>query len=110
MDTNPLTEDQAAVQAELSEESRLNLSTDQGNLPMTPFSYTSVPLQGNCRWFVRRGDTVKYERGFRSKLDASNWINAFGERLDWRAGFTFKLKGDTIHMEIASRQGDVAKA
>ncbi|HEK4047852.1 hypothetical protein [Pseudomonas aeruginosa] len=53
---------------------------------------------------------MKYERGFRSKLDASNWINAFGERLDWRAGFTFKLKGDTIHMEIVSRQGDVAKA
>src|SRR5690554_2860293 len=83
--------------------------TDQGNRPMTPFNYSSVPLQGNCRWFVRRGDTVKYERGFRSKQDANNWINAFGERLDWRAGFTFRLKGDTTHMEIVSRQGDVAK-
>lgn len=77
---------------------------------MTPFNYASVPLQGNCRWFVRRGDTVKYERGFRSKLDASNWINAFCERLDWRVGFTFKLKGDSVHMEIVSRQGEVAKA
>ena len=52
---------------------------------------------------------MKYELGFRSKQDANNWINAFGERLDWRAGFTFRLKGDTTHMEIVSRQGDVAK-
>lgn len=76
---------------------------------MAPFNYSSVPLQGNCRWFVRRGDTVKYERGFRSKQDASNWINAFGARLDWRAGFTFRLKGDNTHMEIVNRQGEVAK-
>ena len=77
---------------------------------MTPFNYTSVPLQGNCRWFVRRGEIVKYGRGFRSKQDASHWIEAFGERLDWRAGFTFKLKDDSIHMEIVNRQGELAKA
>lgn len=77
---------------------------------MPPFNYNSVPLQGNCRWFVRRGDVVKYERGFRSKLDASNWIDAFGERLDWRAGFTFRLKDDSMHMEIVSRAGVLAKA
>ncbi|MCS7526924.1 hypothetical protein N0609_11480 [Pseudomonas aeruginosa] len=77
---------------------------------MTPFSYNSVPLQGNCRWFVRRGGSVNYERGFRSKQEASNWISDFGERLDWRVGFTFKLKGDSTHMEVVNRQGAVAKA
>ena len=76
---------------------------------MSQFSYTSVPLQGNCRWFVRRGATVKYERGFRSKLDASNWIDQFGAELDWRAGYTFHLKSDSTHMEIVDRQGNLAK-
>lgn len=76
---------------------------------MQPFNFACVPLQRNCRWFVSRGATVNYERGFRSKQGASDWINAFGERLDWRAGFTFKLKGDSTHMEIVSRKGDVAK-
>lgn len=76
---------------------------------MTPFNYSSVPLQGNSRWFVSRGATVKYERGFRSKQDASEWIDGFGAELDWRAGYTFQLKGDTTHMEIVNRQGELAK-
>lgn len=29
--------------------------------------------------------------------------------MDWRSGFTFKLKGDTVHMENVSRQGELAK-
>ncbi len=59
---------------------------------------------------MRRGDTVKYERGFRNKQDASNWINAFSERLVCRAGLTLKLKGNSIHMEIINRQGELTKA
>lgn len=77
---------------------------------MTEFNYNSVPLQGNCRWFVRRGATVKYNRGFRSKEDASNWIDAFGPSLNWRAGFTFQLKGDAVAMEIVNRKGERADA
>lgn len=77
---------------------------------MSSFSITSVPLQGNARWFVRRDGVVKPERGFRSMQEASDWIDEFGCRLDWRAGFTFQLEGDSTLMEIVSRRGDVAGA
>lgn len=77
---------------------------------MSSFSITSVPLQGNARWFLRRDGVVKPERGFRSMQEASDWIDEFGCRLDWRAGFTFQLKGDSTLMEIVSRQGNVAGA
>jgi len=77
---------------------------------MTQFTYSQVPIQGNCRWFLRRGATVKYDRGFRSKQGASEWIDSLGVELDWRAGFTFRLKGDSTHMEIVNRQGELAKA
>lgn len=77
-----------------------------------PFNPACIPLQSNCRWFVRRADTglADTARGFRSKDAASAWIDSFGQRLDWRAGFTFRLKGDTTHMEIVSRNGEPAKA
>ncbi|MFK4135962.1 hypothetical protein ACI2KR_27310 [Pseudomonas luteola] len=76
---------------------------------MTEFHHASIPLQNNCRWFVRRGEAVQYDRGFRSKGEASDWIESFGSKLDWRAGFSFKLKGDNTHMEIVNRQGALAK-
>lgn len=77
---------------------------------MAPFNYLSVPLQGNCRWFVQRGGMVNYRRGFRSKEEATNWIRAYGDSLDWQVGFTFRLKGDSTHMEIVNRKGELAKA
>lgn len=76
---------------------------------MALFNFSIVPIQARCRWFVRRDGEVNYDRGFRSKDDAANWIAAFGDRLEWRVGFTFRLRGDTTHMEIVSRQGVVAK-
>jgi len=73
------------------------------------FDSSSIPCQIGCRWFVRRGDEFMLDRGFRSKREASEWIASFGDSLDWRAGFTFHLKGDTTHMEIVSRTGNLAK-
>lgn len=45
-------------------------------LAMTQSTYSQVPIQGNCRWFLRRGATVRHDRGFRSKQDASDWIDS----------------------------------
>lgn len=73
------------------------------------FDLTSIPFQGGCRWFVKRGDEFTLDRGFRSKREASDWIDSLGDRLDWRAGFTFHIKGDSTHMEIVSRSGGLAK-
>lgn len=72
------------------------------------FDFDELPLQDKCRWFVRRGATTKLNRGFRSKNEASLWINALGYRLDWRAGYVFRLKGDCIDMAIVDRHGIVA--
>jgi len=58
-----------------------------------------VPQQRCCRWFVRRGATTKFERGFRSKPDAANWIVSLGS-LDWRAGFVFRLHSDSGDAEL----------
>ena len=72
---------------------------------MAGFNFEVVPLQSHCRWFVRRGEVVVLERGFRTKSEASSWIDAFGIALDWRAGFAFQLKGDDVLMEIVDREG-----
>lgn len=62
-----------------------------------------------CRWFVNHGARTYFDtRGFRSKQEASDWIDAFGSALDWRAGFVFRLKGDDTDTRIVNRRGEVA--
>lgn len=73
------------------------------------FSFVEVPTQDRCRWFVRRGATTRFDCGFRTKGDASTWIDRMGTRLDWRAGFTFRLRGDDTDIAIVDRKGNVAK-
>jgi hypothetical protein len=72
------------------------------------FTYEEVPLGTGLRWFVKRGPKIVLSRGFASKADASAWIAELGERLDWRAGFVFRLRGDNTDMEIVNRHGIVA--
>ena len=74
----------------------------------TLFSFAEVPCQDKCRWFVRRGASTKFNRGFRSKNEADTWINSMGYRLDWRAGYVFRLRGDDVDMAIVDRRGAVA--
>lgn len=78
-------------------------------MTIKPFSFGEVPKQNRCRWFVRRGAATHFDRGFRAKGDASNWIDAMGTRLEWRAGFTFRLYGDDTDIAIVDRKGNVAK-
>lgn len=74
------------------------------------FSVSEVPEQKGCRWFLKRGDyPVDFARGFRSKAEASQWIDEMGRRLDWRSGYTFRLRGDDCSMDIVDRRGVRAK-
>ncbi|WP_241294359.1 hypothetical protein [Burkholderia stabilis] len=75
---------------------------------MSALNVNAIPTQKRCRWFVRQGSMTYFSGGFRSKGDASNWINAFGSSLDWRSGFRFRLKGDATDIEIVDRHGRVA--
>ena len=76
---------------------------------MPSFNFSSVPLQSNCRWFVRHGGKTMYARGFKSKAEASSWIDAFADSLAWRAGFTFRLKTEAVDIQIVSRSGELAQ-
>jgi hypothetical protein len=49
-----------------------------------------------------------FDRGFKSKDEASSWIDGLGCRLDWRAGFVARLRGEDTNIEIVYRQGQVA--
>ena len=60
------------------------------------------------RWFIRRGATTWFNRGFRTKARASVWINDHGHSLDWRSGYCFRLRGDARDVEIVDRRGNVA--
>jgi hypothetical protein len=73
------------------------------------FDMTEVPQQPRARLFVKRGDTVDFTRGFSSKDAANTWITELGRRLDWRAGYVFRLRGDTSDMHIVDRQGVTIK-
>jgi hypothetical protein len=71
-----------------------------------PLKIQNIPLKPKgCRWFVKRSATTWFNRGFRSKSDASNWINGHGPALDWRSGFVFRLKGCDEDIEIVDRTG-----
>lgn len=52
---------------------------------------------------------MELTRGFSSKGAASEWIDAFDRRLDWRAGFVFRLRGDNVDMTIVNRAGEKAR-
>lgn len=73
------------------------------------FSFEEVPKQAGARWFIRRGPKTNLMRGFKTKADASTWIDGLGHRLDWRVGLTFRLRGDTTEMSVVDRLGEEAK-
>jgi len=82
--------------------------SDQRNNGEPIFSIDEVPLQARLRWFLRRGNIICFDRGFQSKSQASIWIDSFRQRLDWRAGFTFRLRGDSVDMCIVDHSGNRA--
>lgn len=73
------------------------------------FTFAEVPKQDKLRWFVRYGAKTMFDRGFRSKEEASAWIDRFDRRLEWRTGFVAHLRGDNKDIEIVDRKGQVAK-
>lgn len=75
------------------------------------FSFDDIPQheQHKMRWFVERGVITKFDRGFCNKREASQWIDSFGRKLDWRTGYTFKLRYDFCEMRIVNKAGDTPK-
>jgi len=72
---------------------------------MNLFEFHEVPQQKGARWFVRRGAKTKFDRGFKSKVEANAWIDSLGKRVDWRVGYLFQLRGDSQTIEIVDRLG-----
>ena len=65
----------------------------------------TIPVQKGNRLFIRRNDQIDLERGFKTKKEASDWIDGLGYALDWRAGYTFRIRGDSTHMDVVDRKG-----
>jgi hypothetical protein len=68
----------------------------------------SVNSHPRARWFVKRGASTNFDCGFRSKKEASDWIDSH-ENLDWREGFTFRIKGRDTFYSIVDRYGQTPK-
>ena len=60
------------------------------------------------RWFLKYGEEVLLDKGFKSKEDASKWIDSHPD-FEWRAGYVFRFYGDKYDREIVSRKGTRAK-
>lgn len=73
------------------------------------FDTSEIPAQPRPKWFLKRGENTELSRGFSSKDAASEWINGLGRRLDWRAGFVFRLRGENVDMSIVDRNGVEAR-
>ncbi len=66
--------------------------------------YDDAPkAEKGTRWFLRHGAKTKYTHGWKTKADASDWINS--QSLEWRAGFVFRRHDDPHSSEIVSRNG-----
>lgn len=63
------------------------------------------------RWFVQRGATTWFSRGFRTKARADDWIDSHRRAgvMDWRVGFRFRIRGDARDVLIVNRNGEVCK-
>jgi hypothetical protein len=62
-----------------------------------------------ARWFLKEGADTSFLRGFTSKEYASLWIESLGRKVDWRAGFTFRLRDGNSDLSIVNRTGKLAK-
>lgn len=62
------------------------------------------------RWFIQRGATTWFNRGFKTKARASVWIADHGDAIDWRCGWMFKLRGDAHEVKIVDRNGQPPRA
>jgi hypothetical protein len=65
--------------------------------------------KGN-RWFVQYGARTYYNKGFRSKAEADEWITSHGRGIDWRVGYLFRLRGDDCDVRIVNKHGEPLSA
>lgn len=77
-------------------------SLDPTRMDVFPWDKLPEP-KSNVRWFLRRGDRTELIRGFRSKTEASAWIDR--QNIEWRVGFLFRIKWDGEDAMIVDRRG-----
>ena len=72
--------------------------------------YEYIPLQNNCRYFVKYISTIKYNRGFKSKKEIKLWYDEMflKKKMEWVSGNVFKLYDFNICM-LVNRKGEFMK-
>lgn len=66
-----------------------------------------VPADARANYFVRVGKKVLEGIGFRTMLQADEWIGLHRGDFDWRGGNVFRLKGLRLDIAIVDREGIV---
>ena len=61
---------------------------------------SKLPRRTGIRWYVKRGSSTYFERGFHNKAQANEWLNKLP--LFWRVGWAFQLYGDDKQCEIVN--------
>jgi hypothetical protein len=63
--------------------------------------------KSGARYFVRRGASTCFDRGFRSKAEVMAWFERLTHPkrlIEWRVGSLFRIYGDDTDMEIVTRK------
>ena len=70
----------------------------------------SVTRKTRCRYFVRIGGRIDFVRGFRSKADASQWVDDMIEKhgLSWRVGNLVCLRNG-VEFDVLTRADALAR-
>lgn len=58
-----------------------------------------------ARWFIRQGAKTRYNKGFKSKAEALDWIRSTSP--EWQVGFMFKPHGEEVCF-IVNRKNEQA--
>lgn len=79
------------------------------NLELLSVGNQSFITDKRARWFLQKGTSISMVKGFSSKENASLWIESLGRKVDWRAGYIFRLRGGSEDYQIVNRDGKCAK-
>lgn len=69
--------------------------------------HENIPKQNRCRWFLQHGASTRFDCGFRNKDEIEAWIRTL--RLEWRSGYTFRIRGEDVDSYIVNRKGFLAR-
>ncbi len=85
-------------------ENKQNAKTEDSSVNSVGFS--ELLAEKNTRWFIKKGATTSYIKGFTSKSNAYRWIRE-NPNLNWAGGSFFQIYGESSTWQIVDRKGNI---